>query len=76
MPDLASICFPFRLILKKDIPWIWTEQHEEAFLKVNQELKKFTELTHFKRDRLIRIVCDASKKVLRAVFQQQRSTQD
>ena len=63
VPDLASSCFPFRSILKKDNPWIWNSMRREAaFLKVNQELEEITELTHFKRDRPIRIVYDASKE--------------
>ena len=74
--DLASIYFPFRSILKKEIPWIWTEQHDAAFLKVNQQLKKITGMTHFKRDRPIRTICDASEKAYGAVLQQQQSYQD
>ena len=76
VPDLASICFLFRSILKKDNPWIWTQQHEAAFLRNNQEMKKITELTHFKRNKPIRIVCDASKKGIGAVLQQQQKKQD
>ena len=76
VPDLASICYPFRSILKKDNPWIWTKQHEAAFLKTNQEVKKITELTHFKRNFPVRIICDASKKGLGAVLQQQQNNQD
>ena len=37
-------------------------RHEKAFVKVNQEVKRITELTHFKRSRKIGIICDASKK--------------
>ena len=69
-PDLASICFPFRTIFKKDAPWTWTKDHEKAFIRVNQEVKKVTELTHFKRNKPLRIICDASKQGLGAVLQQ------
>ena len=62
IPELANICAPFRSILKKDAVWRWTQEHEKAFLKVNQEVKRITELTHFKRNRKFRIICDASKK--------------
>ena len=40
VPDLVSICFPFRSILEKEAVWNWTEEHETAFRKVNEEVKK------------------------------------
>ena len=70
IPDLASICFPFRLILKKDTKWIRTPEHEKAFLRVNAEVKKVANLTHFKRNKPLRKNCDASKQGLGAVLQQ------
>ena len=76
VPDLASSCYPFRSILEKDNPWIWTKQHEAAFLNINHKIKKITELTHFKRNNPVRIICDASKKGLGAVLQQQQNNQD
>ena len=76
IPELANICAPFRSILKKDAGWRWTQVHGKAFLKVNQEVKRITELTHFKRNRKIRIICDASKKRLGTVLQQQQENHD
>ena len=70
IPDLASICFPFRSILKKDAEWNWTDEHEKAFENVNKEVKRVANLTHFKRNKPIRIICDASKQGLGAVLQQ------
>ena len=40
IPDLASICFPFRSILKKYASWKWTPEHEMAFSRVNKKVKK------------------------------------
>ena len=70
IPDLESTCFQFRSILKKDAVWNWTDEHERAFKKVNQEVRKVAELTHFKRNKRLRIICDASKQGLGAVLQQ------
>ena len=70
IPDLAVICSPFRSILKKDAKWIWKNEHEKAFFKVNSEVRKVAELTHFKRNRPLRIISDASKNGLEAVLQQ------
>ena len=70
VPDLATICFPFRSILKRDAEWNWNEEHESAFKKVNAEVKKVAELTHFKKKKPLRIICDANKQGLGAVLQQ------
>ena len=69
VPELPNNCAPFRSILKKDAEWKWTEEHEKTFLNVYQENRRITELTHFKRCRKIRIICDASVKRLGAVLQ-------
>ena len=61
IPDLAVICSPFRSILKKDATWNWNNDHEKAFTKVNSEVEKVAELTHFKRNVPLRLICDASK---------------
>ena len=45
IPDLASICSPFRSILKKDAEWNWTDEHEKAFENVNKEVKRVANLT-------------------------------
>ena len=39
-------------------------------MKVNSEVKRVAELTHFKRNKPLRIICDASKQGLGAVLQQ------
>ena len=70
IPDLAVICSPFRSILKKDAKWIWNNEYGKAFLEANSEVRKVAELTHFKRNRPLRIICDASKNGLGAVLQQ------
>ena len=46
VPDLAALCFPIRSILKRDADWIWNEEHEKTFKKVNQEVKQVAEVTH------------------------------
>ena len=76
VPDLSNICAPFRSILNQAAEWKLTRGQVEAFLKVNQELKRITELTHFERDKELRIICDSSKQGLRAVLQQPQDNQD
>ena len=70
VPDLATECFPFRNILKKDVEWKWSSDHERAFERINILVKKVVELTHFKRNCTLRIICDASNQGLGAVLRQ------
>ena len=67
---MAAECFPLRIILKKDADWKWSQDHERAFERINNQVKKEVELTHFKRNYQLRIICDASKQGLGAVLQQ------
>ena len=69
VPDLASICSNFRSFLKKEPVWNWTEEHETAFIKVNEEVERVAEITHIKRNKPLRTICDASKNGLGAVLQ-------
>ena len=62
--------FSFQNNFEKDSDWIWNQNHENAFLKINDEFKNVVELTHFKRNQEIRINCDASKQGLGAVLHQ------
>ena len=73
IPNLAAISFPFRSILKRDAEWTWNSDHETAFKRINEESNKVVELSHFKRNQQIRIICDASKQGLGAVLQQNQS---
>ena len=75
IPELAVICSPFRSISKKDATWNWNNDHKKAFLKVNSEVKKVAELTHFKRNVPLRIICDASKNGLAANITTMRGKQ-
>ena len=76
IPSLASISFPFRSNLKKDAEWEWNENHEKAFVQYNKNIKIVVELSHFKRNQEIRVVCDASKNALGAVLQQKQSNNE
>ena len=49
VPDLATICFPLRSILKRDAEWNWNEDNEVSSKKVNKEVKTVAELPHFKK---------------------------
>ena len=71
--SLASISFPLRSFLKKDAEWEWNDSHAKALLQNKKEIKNVVELSHFKRNQEIRIICDASKNGLGAVIHQNQS---
>ena len=48
---------------------------KKAFKLVNEEIKKATMLNLFKRQRPLRVICDASKSGLGAVLQQEENTE-
>ena len=62
--------FPVQFNLKKDSTWNCSTDHEKAFQKVNDEVRKVAELTHSKRNKSVRIICDASKQGQGAVLKQ------
>ena len=72
IPNLASICYPFRTFLKKDTNWEWNKEHDKAFEQIKNKIKTVTILNHFKRDCPLRIICDASKAGLGALLQQEK----
>ena len=49
IPDLATECFLFRNILRKDVQWKWSSDHEKAFESINNLVKKVVELTLFEK---------------------------
>ena len=51
-----------------------TRSRKRICTKNHDEIKKTVELSHFKRNQEIRIICDASKSGLGAVLQQSQST--
>ena len=69
IPELTAECFPSRIILKEDADWKWSQDHKRAFERINNQVKKAVELTHFERNSPLRIICDASKQGLGAVLQ-------
>ena len=68
----AVLSFPFKKALKKYAERIWEEEHEKAYYKNNNEVKRVAELSHFRRNYETRKSCDASKRGLVAVSQQRQ----
>ena len=52
--------------------WIWEDEHEKAFIEINNEVRRVVETAHFKRNNETRIICKASNQGLGAVLQQKQ----
>ena len=38
IPDLAHMTSPLRPLMKRDVAWLWLQEHEEAFMKTKELL--------------------------------------
>ena len=47
IPNLAQLCFPFRLLLKDANSWDWREEHDKAFSNIKDSIRNVAEVTHF-----------------------------
>lgn len=61
---------PFKSLLKKDSPWNWTEEHQEAFAKLKEEFKPGKVLFHFDPALQTFLETDASHTAIGAILSQ------
>ena len=67
---LADITAPLRDLTKKDVPFIWGPEHDQAFHEVKQEISTLGVLRYFEPKKESVIQTDASAKGLGAVLLQ------
>ena len=60
IPNLATLSEPLNNLLRKQTPWEWNAQEQEAFQALKDELGKDHVLTHFDPALQVGIACDAS----------------
>lgn len=65
LPDLSE---PLNNLLKKDVPWEWTEMHHNSFDSIKQALITTAVLVHFDPDTPIGLACGASAVDMGAVI--------
>ena len=68
MPNLATELAPLHHLLKKDVPWQWTETEQDAFEKVKSLLLKDNVLVHYDSDLPLVLASDSSSYGLGAVL--------
>ena len=60
IPNLATLAEPLNRLLRKQMPWVWNAQEQEAFQALKEELGKDHVLVHFDPISQVGILCDAS----------------
>lgn len=61
VPGLAEMAAPLQTLLKKDIEWLWTSIHENAFTEIKNCISQAPVLQNFNSDLPVTIQCDASR---------------
>ena len=60
-PDLAHAREPLNNLLRKNVAWVWLDDHEKAFTLVKEILSKELMLHHFDGKMEVRLLSDASR---------------
>lgn len=71
VPGLANMAAPLQLLLRKDIEWLWTQVHENAFNSIKNNISQAPVLQNFNSNLEITIQCDASKDGLGCCLMQE-----
>ena len=70
VPNYTQLADPLRLLLHKDVPWVWTETQSAAFATLKQKIASPPILVHFNSDAPTVVSADASAVALGAVLSQ------
>lgn len=64
VPNMSQLVSPLRELLKKEVEWVWTDTHSEAFKQIKTEICSPRVLATFDPSSAVEIQCDASKDTL------------
>lgn len=70
VPNASSILSPLNSLLQKETKWEWTPTHEQAFLKIKEELAAENTLAHYDPQLKLVLTVDASPWGLGAILGQ------
>lgn len=70
LPDLATATAPLRDLIRKDVPFEWSVQHDAAFGKIKLLISEIGNLHYFDNNLRTRLIADASPVALGAVLLQ------
>ncbi|XP_065199099.1 uncharacterized protein K02A2.6-like [Sycon ciliatum] len=60
LPDMSSVLKPLNNLLRKGVPWNWTDECEKVFDQVKRMLTSAPVLAHFDVNEKVVVECDAS----------------
>ena len=60
IPDLAHMVSPLRPLMKRDVAWVWLQEHEDTFLKTKKLLTSTSMVKPFDGSKETLMVTDAS----------------
>ena len=70
IPGYSTITEPLRKLIKKDVNWIWEQEQQEAFKKLQNSLSSDTVMTYFNPKADTEIIVDASPVGIAAIMLQ------
>ncbi|XP_052792278.1 uncharacterized protein K02A2.6-like [Mya arenaria] len=70
IPNYSSTTEPFRMLVKKDVKFVWEERQQNAFDKLKSDLSSETVMTYFDPKLTTQIVADASPVGIAAIMLQ------
>ncbi|XP_056612166.1 uncharacterized protein K02A2.6-like [Triplophysa dalaica] len=66
--NLSTLIQPMTELLHKDVPWVWSDKCQAAFLSAKRHLMSNTVLVHFDAELPLVLACDASPVGVGAVI--------
>ena len=66
--NLSTLCQPLNNLLRKNVPWEWTDSCKQAFEKVKRQLSSAKVLVHYDPSLPLSLACDATSYGVGAVI--------
>ena len=70
-PHISDVMAPIRNLVKANVPWTWSQIHEEAFGKIKKLVSEAPVLRYYDPKKSLVIQCDASEKGMGAALLQE-----
>ena len=71
LPHISDVMAPIRNLVKANVPWTWSQIHEEAFGKIKKLVSEAPVLKFYDPNKSLVIQCDASEKGMGAALLQE-----
>ena len=71
LPHISDVMAPIRNLVKANVPWTWSQIHEEAFGKIKKLVSEAPVLRYYDPNKSLVIQCDASEKGMGAALLQE-----